>query len=188
MGLWQTGTLYLLIGLVVGAASCLREGAGRDAVSFLRAALSAIFWPIFLPLLLGGPPTTGQKTAQAPDADAGLDPRVQRAEDSLLLGLSQLDGMAEGLAHPEVARIRELGASLHCMSGRLREMDRLLGSPEFDAGRAKGLLWTWRAGASPRRTPVSPACAPGCATSSACAPCAPAPPNSWSGRCSRWRK
>ncbi len=144
MGLLQTGIFYLLVGLVVGAAGYLREEEGRALSRALRVLLTACFWPLYLPLLLSGsrgatPNVAAAGTTGARAVDR-LDPRVQRAEETLLSGLASLGGFAAGVMQPEVVRIRTLSASLHGLSARLREMDRLLASPEFDAGAARTLL------------------------------------------------
>jgi hypothetical protein len=143
MGLLQTGIFYLLVGVAVGAAAYLREGEGSALSRGLRALLVTCFWPLYLPLLLGGPraatPATSDRAA-GPRESERTDPRVQRAAEGLLRGLEQLGDVSAGVLHPEAARIRALSASLHGMSGRLREMDRLLASPEFDAGAARALL------------------------------------------------
>jgi hypothetical protein len=53
--------------------------------------------------------------------------------------LSRLDGIAEDVLAPEIERVRGLAAALHSMAKRLKEMDRLLDTPEFSRSRAEAL-------------------------------------------------
>ncbi len=124
MGVLETGVLYLIMGLV--CATAILMAGTRSAPLFV---LHLLFWPFFAPTLLSSTPPHSSPV-----------PGVRGAEGRLLDALSRLDGVAEEVLSPEIARIEQLARTLDGVEGRLLEMDALLGTAEFDVTRANGLL------------------------------------------------
>lgn len=146
MGVLETAVLYLLLGAVVAVAMGLRHGVG-GAAGWLRIPAWALCWPLFAPLLLGeatragDDPATGPRPAGVPDAPpAGPHPRLADAQRQLLAALGRLEGLAEEVLAPEVARVHHLTASLEAMARRFEEMDALLSTPAFDPERIDGAI------------------------------------------------
>ncbi len=135
MGFTETAVIYVLLGLVVAVAMWL-----SGAHSIGQGIVHLLAWPFFAPLLFGGaiddacdaPPPTPTPTVS--------DPRVKAAEDQLLRAIASLDGIAEEVLAPEIARVRGLTESLLGVETRLSEMDLLLAGDEFDADRALAAL------------------------------------------------
>ncbi len=125
MGVLETGILYLVLGAVCATAILL--GGIRSPVLFV---LHLLFWPFFAPTLL----------SPSPSPRHGPLPGVRGAEGRLLDALARLDGVAEEVLSPEIARIEQLAHTLDGVEGRLQEMDALLGTAEFDEARAAALL------------------------------------------------
>ncbi len=126
--------LYAVLGLCVATAVLLRDdrpGPWRKGVTFVTGVL---FWPLYAPLLLARP--SGGRAPAAPDFTG----RVDTAEEQLLDALSRVEGIAEEVLAPEVARVRALVGQLAAMEKRVREMDELLGTSEFDAASARAAL------------------------------------------------
>jgi hypothetical protein len=128
-----TFLLYALVGVCIATALVLREssaGAARKVASFLGAAL---FWPIFAPLMWSSPAAPAAPSARKPQPQSALSPRIRAAEEQLLAALGKVDGVAEDILAPEVARVRSVTGQLASMESRVAEMDALLASPEFNA-------------------------------------------------------
>lgn len=139
MGVLETTVLYLLIGLVVAAALLLREEPGQGLAGRLALVGGALcFWPILAPGLLA---SRAPRREQPPVvASTALATRIAAAQEQLLSALGRMDGLAEEILAPEVARIRGLSGALHTMERRCSEMGALLATPEFDEARALALL------------------------------------------------
>ena len=130
MGFAGTGLLYALIGIAAGLALALRARRRRALLFFA----GLFFWPIFAPFLLS--PAKDPERRQAPPQDA----RVQAAQDRILRALARLDGLAEEVLAPEVARVRGLAGAMGSMSRRIAEMDELLSGPELNEPATRALL------------------------------------------------
>jgi hypothetical protein len=129
MGLASTAVLYAAIGLCIASALTLRQervGAAQRVGAF---ALGAVFWPFFAPGLLAA------RATPVPHA-----PQARIAEARLLAALEKVEGIAEEVLAPEVARVRAITGQLGSMERRVAEMDELLRSPEFDPAAAKAAL------------------------------------------------
>src|SRR5437899_4374556 len=133
MGFAETGLLYALIGMVVGIALVLREE--RRRLLFFLAGL--LFWPVFAPFLLS----------------SGKPAPPRAAQDRVLRALSHLDGLAEDVVAPEIARIRGLAGAMEAMSRRIAEMDALLAGPELNESSARALLQELTARGVPEKDP-----------------------------------
>ena len=130
MGFAGTGLLYALIGIAAGLALALRARRRRALLFFA----GLFFWPIFAPFLLS--PAKDPERRPAPPQDA----RVQAAQDRILRALARLDGLAEEVLAPEVARVRGLAGAMGSMSRRIAEMDELLSGPELNEPATRALL------------------------------------------------
>jgi division protein CdvB (Snf7/Vps24/ESCRT-III family) len=130
-----TALLYALVGLAVAVALLLRERRAPLLRRALLVLLAVPFWPLLAPFLLGAP------AAAPPDGPrAGEDARIRKVQDEVLRALSHLDGLAEEVLAPEVARVRDLTSAMAAMSRRIAEMDALLASPELAQQPAEALL------------------------------------------------
>jgi hypothetical protein len=128
-----TLVIYVILGLVVAAATALRdERPAGLRLAFLFTA-GVLFWPFLAPSLLGGAalsPTSASPGA----ADGPLALRIQAAEDQVLAALGKVKGgVAEGALAPEAARVRHLAGSLRALATRLGDIDETLRAPELDA-------------------------------------------------------
>ena len=139
MGTTETSIFYGIIGVVVAAAMWL-SGTSKNGLA--RAGLfgvHAVLWPFFAPILLGRAVSGAEGDQRALEATS-RDPRLCQAEEQLWAALSSLDGIAEDVLGPDMARVKSLTGSLEQMSHRLAEMDELLKSPEFDERRVRAAL------------------------------------------------
>ncbi len=141
MSITGTAIIYLILGAVVAIATLLRENEASRSKRAASFIMTLIFWPIFLPFLLGRP---GAASPPSSDALEGgprteIDQRIDAVEDNLVGALSRLHGIAEDILAPEVERVHGLAGALHGMGRRLVEMDRLLATPEFSRTRTEAL-------------------------------------------------
>jgi hypothetical protein len=121
MLLIQSLVLYGLAGVGVGVAFLLR-GSGAPGPRVLFALASVPFWPLLVPLLL----MPARSESRGPERAEPVSASRLRA------ALAGLDGLSHELAAPELARIRGLSKAMTALEERVREMDVLLGTPEFD--------------------------------------------------------
>lgn len=138
MGVLETSIIYGLIGLVVATALVLRTGDAGAASRVALFALGTCFWPLYAPSLLGSDRKAGPGSGPAPDA-AALGQRMQEAQARLLEALEQVEGVAQAVA-PEVARVRLVTGQVAAMERRVREIDQLLATEEFDLDAARAAL------------------------------------------------
>jgi hypothetical protein len=132
MGIRETSLIYLLVGAVIGAALVLRSEDTSPPRRALLGAAGWVFWPFFAPLLLG--------SKRIPAARGAFDARIRGAESQLVAALSRIRGVAEDVVAPEVARVHGLAGSMTAMEQRVREMDALLATSEFDGRAAAAAL------------------------------------------------
>lgn len=129
MGFGTALIFYAVIGLGVAAADCL-TGDGAAAQRWFRWATAAIFWPLFLPVLLSRPePDARQAPAAIEPADC-MAAAIAQVELELDAALSSLDGWAENVLAREKDRLGELRGALALQAARIREMDSLIA--DFD--------------------------------------------------------
>jgi hypothetical protein len=133
MGVRETSLIYLLVGVVIAAALVLRSDETSRSRRALLGAAGLVFWPLFAPVLLRGK----RRNSSASDA---FDVRIRGAEAQLVAALSRIRGVAEELVAPEVARVHGLAGAMAAMEQRVREMDTLLATAEFDAAAASSAL------------------------------------------------
>ncbi|HEY8211231.1 MAG TPA: hypothetical protein VIG99_27295 [Myxococcaceae bacterium] len=140
MGVLETGIIYGLIGLAVATALVLRSAESSVPERVALFAMGATFWPIYAPSLLA-PERRGKGEGsfdRSPDA-ATLGERMQAAQAKLLEALAQLEGVAQAVG-PEVARVRLVTGQVAAMERRVREIDQLLATEEFDLAAAREAL------------------------------------------------
>jgi len=153
--------LYLVVGVGVAAAvylsgsSASRSQTGawerdalweRDAGLWLRMAMAIPFWPLYLPILLSAP----RSFAEDPDSSLSqpspipkddMSAAVAQVDAELQAALNSLDGWAEDVLARERDRIRELRDAWNAQANRVREMDRLLASPQYAPSAKDSLLF-----------------------------------------------
>src|SRR5262245_6048924 len=128
----QTLVLYVLTGASVAVAVYLAEASGRRRGRWFRVATAVLFWPLYLPLLLGRAPTTPTRgRAAAAATDDALSAAIRQVDAELDAALGSLDGWAEEVLTREKDRFRDLRAAWLGQAERIRQMDRLLVLPEF---------------------------------------------------------
>ncbi len=126
MALGESLLFYLLIGLAVAAAVVI-AGERRE---FLPPVAAAIFWPLFVPILLSRR-STGERVETYDRRAAGepndaLARSISQVDDELSAALASLDGWAESAIARERVRIDELRVAWRAQAQRIREMDRVL--------------------------------------------------------------
>lgn len=133
----ETIVIYGFIGISVMLV-LLRQTERRGWASFLHAGLWLVLWPFFAPLIFGAREQASPKTGGTKEnTEALFDPRLRQAERALVEALSQLDGVAEDVLAPELARIHTLTQSLVQIEVKLQDMNALLQTPAFDAQRVE---------------------------------------------------
>src|SRR4051794_19764936 len=108
MQIFETSVIYLILGAVVASAMVLRSEQREHLHRIGLFLLALLFWPCFAPLLLGGRPAP----TEPPRGDTPLDSRVAAIQTSLLTALTKLQGVAEEVLAPEIARVRGLSSSI----------------------------------------------------------------------------
>jgi septation ring formation regulator EzrA len=138
MGVLETGIIYGLIGLAVATALVLRSESSSAPARVVLFVMGASFWPLYAPSLLAPEGARGRERAGSPDV-ATLGERMQAAQSKLLEALAQVEGVAQAVA-PEVARVRLVTGQVAEMERRVREIDAVLGTEEFDLAAAREAL------------------------------------------------
>jgi hypothetical protein len=134
MTLGQVLLLYLMAGAGVAVAVYLSVAAGGFLERWFQIVTAALFWPLYLPLLLSSgaeshePEKVGQTSAVAPIDE--LAQAIAQVDAELEGALRSLDGWAEDVLAREKDRLHELRSAWGAQARRIREMDRLLGQPE----------------------------------------------------------
>jgi len=131
MLLGPTLLLYFLLGIGVSVAVYVAGGDGNPGRCWVAVALAVPFWPLYVPLLLGRGSTARPGPAPPPAATDEMAAAIRRVDEELQAALGSLDGWAEDVLAKEKDRMRELRKAWAAQSERIREMDRLLGPPEY---------------------------------------------------------
>jgi hypothetical protein len=150
----QTLVLYLIVGLGVAGAVYV-AGDGAAPAAWFRVVTAIPFWPLYVPLLLARDRAEAEtRPRRAPPAlDDELAAIIAQVDAELEAALDSLDGWAEGVLAREKKRIHELRAAWTVQADRIREMDRLLGLPEYAEATGNGTALV----AVPLGTQLSPA-------------------------------
>jgi hypothetical protein len=144
MRITETLLIYLIIGAVVAIAMPAAQLPAY--VRWTRGISHAMFWPFFAPGLLGrGAPATDIYIDTDPKGHPALRPRLYRAKARLLHAIATSTNLSDSILQPQVKLIDAVMASLDTASERLREMDAVLTTPEFDRQRVDATLGELRA-------------------------------------------
>jgi hypothetical protein len=132
MALGESILFYLLVGLAVAAAVVI-AGERRE---FLQPVAAAIFWPLFIPILLSRKSAserveTYDRLAMG-EPDDVLARSIAQVDDELSAALASLDGWAESAIARERVRIDELRVAWRAQAQRIREMDRVLAAMDAE--------------------------------------------------------
>lgn len=136
MMLGQLLLLYLMAGIGVATAVYLALPMDHPARRWFQLVTALVFWPLYLPILLSRKPDAHGSLAPVRPASACVDDlaRVIAQVDAELEGaLQSLDGWAEEVVAREKDRLHELRTAWFAQADRIRDMDRLLGRPEYAA-------------------------------------------------------
>jgi hypothetical protein len=134
MSLGQLLVLHLMAGLGVATAVYLSARARRPGELWFQVASAVVFWPLYLPILLSQRARERREVepegGAAPPSDE-LARAISRVDGELEAALQSLDGWAEDVLARENDRLHELRTAWTAQAQRIREMDRLLGRPEY---------------------------------------------------------
>jgi hypothetical protein len=134
MGFGETLVLYSIVGLAVTGASYLSDRDERGWQHGFQLLTAAVFWPLYLPILLSRPtPPSEVDRAAGPAATDDMAEAIARVDAELDTALSSLDGWAENVLAHEKDRLVELRAALASQAARIREMDSLITRTEGEA-------------------------------------------------------
>lgn len=137
MGFSSTLIFYLTTGVGVAVAMWLADHSASIVHRCGKFGAAVLFWPMFLPLLLGGNNSAAETvpdeatTPQPTDPEDEITQAVRQVESELEAALASLDDWSEGVLSREVGRIEELRLAWRAQAERIRELDRLLASPGF---------------------------------------------------------
>lgn len=135
MGLGETLVLYSIAGLAVAGARYLTGSDDRGWQNWFQLVTAAIFWPLFLPILLSRPARPSEPVRPTgPTATDEMAAAIARVDVELDTALSSLDGWAENVLAREKDRLVDLRAALASQAARIREMDVLIARTDGDAG------------------------------------------------------
>ncbi|HUY91753.1 MAG TPA: hypothetical protein VMV10_23625 [Pirellulales bacterium] len=127
MGFGTALTFYAVIGLAVAAADYLGGPDAAGSQRWFRGATAAMFWPLFLPVLLSrSEGDAGPRPPAAAEPIDGMAAAIAQVEIELDAALSSLDGWAESVLAREKDRLGELRGALASQAARIREMDALV--------------------------------------------------------------
>lgn len=140
MGFDTALIFYAVIGLAVAAADYLGGPDAAESRRWLRSSAAAIFWPLFLPLLLSrSEPDAAAAAPVATEPVDGMAAAIAQVEVELDAALSSLDGWAENVLAREKDRLGELCGALSAQAARIREMDALAAGFDDDGEPAMAL-------------------------------------------------
>jgi hypothetical protein len=126
MRLEETIAFYLLIG--VGVAVAMLVGSERRSLidQVFLATCAALFWPMYLPLLLTRP-TTNEPSPNLQNIPSDeMAAAIAEVNNELDAALTSLDGWAEDVLESERGRLAELRVALVTHAERIRSIDVLL--------------------------------------------------------------
>ena len=139
MGIAETFIVYLIIGVVVVSTMRVVGSRSDRTPSLLGMASWLILWPFFAPTIFGH--AVSQSGSQPkPEVLSTPPSRLHAAQNRLLAAIHSLDGLAESVLSPQVAQIDAMMQSLNTAENRLGEMEKLLGSQEFDLSQVDAAL------------------------------------------------
>jgi hypothetical protein len=122
----STFLIYFLIGLGVALAVYLSDMARTPVERSFQTATCLVFWPLFLPLLLQRVPRVRDAIDDRPQPVDEMARAIQQVESELFAALRAADAF-DGMN----GRVEKLHMRWQAKAARIREMDRLLVSPEY---------------------------------------------------------
>ncbi|MEX2316340.1 MAG: hypothetical protein WD669_04250 [Pirellulales bacterium] len=132
--LLETAIFYALIGGGVAVAVYIRQESRSIAASIVAATSAALFWPIYVPLLLASSQFDDAQNEIAekhhPPASDAMTAAINQVETELDAALEGLDGWAENVLASEAHRLEELRTAWKTQADRIRDLDHLLARPE----------------------------------------------------------
>lgn len=138
--LGPTLLIYLLAGIGVAVALYAATPGRLTSERYFSVALAVPFWPLYVPVLLTGAdsPEISRSSQPAPGPRDEMATAIDQVDAELEAALNSLDGWAEDVLAREKNRIHELRTAWTAQSERIREMDRLLASPEYREALPRG--------------------------------------------------
>ena len=125
--------IYLLFGAGVAVALYVTDGhASRGERSFLVVS-ALVFWPIYLPIVLANRSGKALRVNLPRATRDEMDLAIDQVDADLSQALGSLEGWAGGALAGEAQRIGELRHAWSALADRIREMDRLLTTPDTGA-------------------------------------------------------
>jgi hypothetical protein len=118
--------IYGLIGLGVAVAVYLSDMARTPVQRCFQTAASVIFWPLFLPFILRRNPARPAVLEEAAHPSDEMAKAIRQVETELATALQAIDGF-----DANHACLDRLHACWIAQADRIREMDRLLASPQY---------------------------------------------------------
>jgi hypothetical protein len=131
MRIQETIAFYLVFGAGVAGAMLLGSERRSFAERFFTTISAALFWPMYLPLLLSRPATPAKLSADQNEPLDEMAAAIARVNTELDAALSSLDGWAEDVLVSERGRMTELRTALIAHAARIRSMDALLAGPSL---------------------------------------------------------
>jgi hypothetical protein len=127
----QVILLYFLPGCGVAVALYLSERRAGQGEKIYVVLSAILFWPIYLPGLLYAPSLGSASFAPASGKNQdALDLAIHQVDEDLSRALAGLEGWANAALSPETHRIQELRSAWTGLAERIREMDRVLATPD----------------------------------------------------------
>jgi hypothetical protein len=126
----QAILIYLLFGAGVAVALYITDGHTSQGERIFLVASALVFWPIYLPIVLANRSGKSPVTNVPRAAKDEMDRAIEQVDADLSQALSSLEGWAGGALAGEAQRIGELRHAWSALADRIREMDRLLTTPE----------------------------------------------------------
>jgi len=140
MRLTESLLLYGLIGLGCGAYQLRLQGEGLAGRSMLMA-LSLLFWPLLLPMLLSrqeerrGPQASEERMAPGPYHD-----QIGQGMAEVEAAIAEAEGAAGQLLAKEGQILDAIGRQLRWLDSRLQEIQRLRQQPTFQVAQIEAEL------------------------------------------------
>jgi hypothetical protein len=117
------GVVYALLGVACAVTVARRHR--RGAADLL---LSLVLWPLYLPVVLAPP----SRREEGTDAASGGEARIRREHDLLLAALEGVRDPVAVKLLPRREHLARLAEHLSTLDAKVRELDEVLGQPEFE--------------------------------------------------------
>ncbi|MCH7729360.1 MAG: hypothetical protein IH991_23215 [Planctomycetes bacterium] len=125
MGFAETLIFYTVIGIGVAVALLAVEADRTAAQRMFMAATAILFWPVYVPVLLGGGRSSPTQSRESPANDK-VSQLVDQVQQELDEAVYRFDGWDDDSLANQRERISELKAAWRAQADRIREIDGLL--------------------------------------------------------------